>query len=143
MYEVFWTIKFEVGCVSRICFWLDPWVSLKGPFLAPFSIALNKDTLMWHTKCVGLMELFVGIIHWDNLFARSVHDWKMEILQYFLGLLYSHKIGRAWNDHIYWIPARSSIFEVKSYCKAFSNENLHISLKWESPLFFQTWKSKK
>ena len=50
-----------------------------------------------------------GLIHLDILFTRSVHDWEMEILRYFLGLLYSHKISRVRNDQI---PARSSIFEL-------------------------------
>ena len=80
----------------RICFWLDPWcgeVILKGAFLAPFWIALNKDTYL---ACY--MRWTNEVIHWDVLFIRSVHDWEMEILQYFLGLLYSHKIGGARND---------------------------------------------
>ena len=110
-----------------ICFWLDPWcgeVILKGAFLAPFWIALNKDTYL---ACY--MRWTNGVIHWDVLFIRSVHDWEMEILQYFLGLLYSHKFGGARNDYICWIPARSSILEVKSYCRALTNEKLHIALK--------------
>ena len=78
-----------------------------------------------------------GVIHWDILFARSVLDWEMKILQYFIGLLYSHKIDRARNDQIWWIPARSSIFQLKSCCKAFANENF-IEPKMRMTVIFST-----
>ena len=97
-------IKFEVGCVCCICFWLDPWcgeVILKGAFLALFQIAPNKDTYLAH-----YMHWTNGIIHWDVLFTRSVHDWEMKILHYFLGFLYSHKIGRARTDYVVFMERK-------------------------------------
>ena len=39
---------------------------------------------------VAYMCWYNKVSHWDILFTGSVHDWEMEILQYFLVLLYSH-----------------------------------------------------
>ena len=39
---------------------------------------------------VAYMCWYNKVIHWDILFTGSVHDWEMEILQYFLVFLYSH-----------------------------------------------------
>ena len=39
---------------------------------------------------VAYMCRYNKVIHWDILFTGSVHDWEMEILQYFLVHLYSH-----------------------------------------------------
>lgn len=95
---------------SHIRFWLDPWcreVILKQIFPAPFRMAWNKETYMvaymcWNNK----------VLHWDILFTRSVHDWEMEIFQYFLVLLYSQNIGRVRDDCICWIHASSSILKL-------------------------------
>jgi hypothetical protein len=66
------------------------------------------------------METPNGILHWNVLFIRPMHDWELEAISRFLTVLYSQKISVGGEDKICWIPLKRNVFEVKSYYQALS-----------------------
>jgi hypothetical protein len=38
------------------------------------------------------MDIAHSIIHWNVMFSRPVHDWKMKVVSQFFELLYSQQI---------------------------------------------------
>jgi len=72
-----------------------------------------------------------GIIMWNILFIRPVHDWEVEAVCRFFEMLYTLKVRCEGEDKMYWIPARKKSFEVKSYYKVLSSP-IQSSFPWKS-----------
>ena len=73
------------------------------------------------------------VIYWDFLFTGSVQDWEMEILQYFLVLLYSHikLLGLGMTGFV-------GLMLGVVFLKLSPTVRLFYNLHGECPLFFQT-----
>jgi hypothetical protein len=61
------------------------------------------------------MEIPNGLIHWNVLFIRPMHDWEIDVVLRFFEFLYSQKTRYGGEDKICWDPSKRKIFEVKSY----------------------------
>jgi hypothetical protein len=70
-------------------------------------------------------------ILWNILFSCPVHDWEVEAVSRFFGMLYTLKVRSEGDDKMCWIPARKKSFEVKSYHKVLSNP-IQSSFSWKS-----------
>lgn len=75
------------------------WGDLKDVF-PMIHIVQNKDA-----QVVDYKHWQNGIIHWEVIFTRPVHDWELESLQSIFVILYSHKIDRNVEDWMQWVPA--------------------------------------
>ena len=82
------------------------------------------------------MAIVNGVIHWNVMFIRPIHDWEMIEVSRFFELLYSQQIRHGGVDEICWIPLKRKIFEVKSYYKLKVNSEL-VDGPWKI-----IWKSK-
>ena len=112
-------VRFEVGDGSKVLFWHDVWcgeLPLKIFFLPLFSIACTKEA--WVGENVDITH---GVIHWNAMFTRLVHDWEMKVVSQFFELLYSQQIRQGGVDKICWIPLKRKNFEVKSYYQVMVN----------------------
>jgi hypothetical protein len=77
-------VRCEVGDGSKVRFWHDVWCGeqpLKFSFPELFTIADCKD--VWKADH---MQFRNGNIHWNILFSRFVHDWKVEVVFVFFEL---------------------------------------------------------
>jgi len=72
-----------------------------------------------------------GTILWNIMFSRSVHDWEVEAVSRFFGMLYTLKVSSEGEDKLCWVPARKKSFEVKSYYKILSSP-IQSSFPWKS-----------
>jgi hypothetical protein len=66
-------VRYEVGNGSRILFWQDVRCGellLKSEFPALFTIACAKEA--WVEENMAIVN---GVIHWNVMFIRPVHDW--------------------------------------------------------------------
>jgi hypothetical protein len=72
-----------------------------------------------------------GTILWNIMFSRSVHDWEVEAVSRFFGMLYTFKVSSEGEDKLCWVPARKKSFEVKSYYKILSSP-IQSSFPWKS-----------
>jgi hypothetical protein len=112
-------VRFVVGDGSRVLFWHDVWcgeLPLKILFPALFSIACANKAWVGEN-----MDIAHGIIHWNAMFSRPIHDWDMEAVSQFFELLYSQHIRQGGVDKICWIPMKRKNFEVKSCCQVMCN----------------------
>jgi hypothetical protein len=106
-------VQFEVGDGSKALFLQDVWCgesTLKILFRALFNTACTKE--IWVEEN---MDIANGVIHWNVMFIRPVHDWEMEKVSRFFELLYSQQVKHGGVDKICWIPSKRKNFEVKSY----------------------------
>jgi hypothetical protein len=60
-------------------------------------------------------------IHWNIIFTRHVHDWKVEVVSVFFELLYSQRLRHGGEDATCSIPSKRKSFEVKSCYQVLSN----------------------
>jgi hypothetical protein len=104
---------------------------LKNVFPVLFTIACAKEA--WVEENMAIVN---GVIHWNVMFIRPIHDWEMEDMSRFFELLYSQQIRHGGVDKIYWIPSKRKIFEVKSYSKLKVNSE-PVDNPWKI-----IWKSK-
>ena len=80
-------VRFEVGDGSRVLFWRDVLcgeLPLKILFPALLSIECAKEAWMEEN-----MDIAHGVMHWNIMFIRHVHDWEMKAASRFFELLYS------------------------------------------------------
>ena len=112
-------MRFEVRDGSRVLFWHDVWcgeLPLKIFIPALFSIACAKKAWVEEN-----MDIAHGVIHWNVIFIRTVHDWEMEVVSQFFELLYSQQIRHGGMNKICWIPLKRKKFEVKFYYQVMVN----------------------
>jgi hypothetical protein len=79
--------QFEVRDGSRVLFWHDVWcgeLPLKILFPDLFNIACAKEAWVEEN-----MDIAYGVIYWNVMFIRLVHDLEMEAASRFFELLYS------------------------------------------------------
>ncbi len=95
-----------------------------------FHVACDKEAVV-----VDYMRWLSGVLHWDVLFARAIHDWEMRLLWTFL---YYVKISRDGEDWVWWIPDRSGSFGVKSYYQIL-NTQPPLAFPWKS--IWKVWTS--
>jgi hypothetical protein len=65
-------VRFDIGDGSKVLFWHDVCcgeLPLKILFMELYNIAYNKDAWVEEN-----MEIPNGLIHWNVLFIRPVHD---------------------------------------------------------------------
>jgi hypothetical protein len=68
------------------------------------------------------MERSNGMIQWNIMFSRRIHDWEMEILTSFYSRLYSHKCRGVGEDKLWWIPSSKGVFEMRSYYQVLTTQ---------------------
>jgi hypothetical protein len=122
-------VRYEIGNGSKVLFWHDVWcgeIPLKNLFPELFLIARRKDA--WVEE---IMQRQNGTILWNIMFSRSVHDWEVEAVSRFFGMLYTLKVSSEGEDKLCWVPARKKSFEVKSYYKILSSP-IQSSFPWKS-----------
>jgi hypothetical protein len=108
-------VRFEVGNDSRVLFWQDVGcgeLPLKILFPALFNIACAKEAWVEEN-----MDTLNGVIHWNIMFIRLVHDWELDEVLQFFEFLYSQQVRHGGVNKICWIPLKRNNFEVKSYCQ--------------------------
>jgi hypothetical protein len=101
-------VRFDLGVGSKISFWEDVWcgeVSLKDTFPGLFSIAGLKEA-----SIADNVERSNGVVQWNIVFTRLVHDWEVEILGSFYSRLYSFKFRGHLEDKLWWVPLRKGSF---------------------------------
>ncbi len=54
-----------------------------------------------------------GVLHWDLTFSRSMQDWELESLAYFMKLIYSLSMSGLGDDKTYWGAGSVKVFTVK------------------------------
>jgi hypothetical protein len=85
-----------LGDGSKIRSWHDQWcrdVVLKEAYPDLFGIACTKDaSIPTH------LEFYGGSNQWNVSFARTAHDWKMDVFASFFKVLYSNE------DKLRWAP---------------------------------------
>jgi hypothetical protein len=122
-------VRYEIGNGSKVQFWHDLWcgeIPLKILFPELFLIARGKDAWVEEN-----MQRQNGIILWNILFSRPVHDWEVEAVSRFFEMLYTLKIRNEGEDKMCWNPGRKKSFEVKSYYKVLSSP-IQSSFPWKS-----------
>jgi len=122
-------VRYEIGNGSKVLFWHYVWcgeIPLKILFPELFLIARRKDAWV-----EDIMQRQNGIISWNILFARPVHDWEVEAVSRFFGILYNFKVSSEGEDKLCWVPARKKSFEVKSYYQLMSSPT-QSSFPWRS-----------
>ena len=110
-------------------FWHDVWcgeIPLKNLFPELLLIARGKDAWVEEN-----MQRQNGTMLWNILFSCPVHDWEVEVVSRFFGMLYTLKVSREGEDKLCWVPARKKSFEVKSYYKLLSSPT-QSSFPWKS-----------
>jgi hypothetical protein len=111
-------VRFDLGVGSKISFWEDVWcgeVSLKDTFPGMFSIAGLKEA-----SIADNVERSNGVVQWNIVFTRLVHDWEVEILGSFYSRLYSFKFRGHLEDKLWWVPLRKGSFEVSMFYRVLS-----------------------
>jgi hypothetical protein len=61
-----------------------------------------------------------GVVQWNIVFSRLVHDWKVETLASFYSCLYAYKLRGVGEDKLWWIPSSKGVFEVSSFYRVLS-----------------------
>jgi hypothetical protein len=110
--------RFDPGVGSKISFWEDVWcgeVSLKDTFPGLCSIARLKEA-----SIADNVERSNGVVQWNIVFTRLVHDWEAEILASFYSRLYSFKFRSHLEDKLWWVPLRKGSFEVSTFYQVLS-----------------------
>ena len=85
-------------------FWKDKWcgdMPLRDFFPNLYSIGSSKDA--W------VSNVWDGS-NWDPRFIRQLHDWDMEEVDVFLGMLYDHSIYVGIDDVMVWMETRNGNF---------------------------------
>jgi len=122
-------VRYEIGNGSKVLFWHDVWcgeISLKNLFPDLFLIARRKDAWVEEN-----MQRHNGTILWNIVFSRLVHDWEVEAVSRFFGMLYTLKVSSEGEDKLCWMPVRKKSFEVKSYYKVLSSP-IQSSFPWKN-----------
>lgn len=76
------------GDGRRIRFWIDKWIGdsvLSVSFPNLFSIANDKEA-----SISALLQPENDSYSWDIRFTRNFQDWEMEVVEFFMALIYSH-----------------------------------------------------
>jgi hypothetical protein len=111
--------RFDPRVGSKISFWKDVWCgecSLKDTFPGLFSIASVKEASITEN-----VERYNGVVQWNIVFTRLIHDWKVEILGSFYRCLYSFKFRGHLEDKLWWIPSSKDSFEVSTFYRVLSS----------------------
>jgi len=84
-----------------------------------FGIACTKDA-----SVPTHLEFYGGSNQWNVSFARTAHDWKMDVFASFFKVLYSNE------DKLRWVPSKSGLFRVRSfYCFLVCSERCRFPWK--------------
>jgi hypothetical protein len=81
--------RFDPKVGSKINFWENIWCgksSLKDSYPGLFSIAKLKEA-----SIADNIEHSNGVVRWNIVFTRLIHDWEVEVLASFYSCLYSFK----------------------------------------------------
>jgi hypothetical protein len=116
--EILLNFRFDPGVGSKISFWENVWCwesSIKDSYPGLFSIArLNEASI------ADYVERSNGVIQWNIVFTRLIHDWKVEVLASFYSRLYSFKLQGNLEDKLWWIPSSKGSFEVSMFYRVLS-----------------------
>jgi hypothetical protein len=52
-------------------------------------------------------------------FIRFAHDWEVDVVIAFFGVLYSHRWRQGDEDCVWWVPSKRKKFEVMSFSHEF------------------------
>jgi hypothetical protein len=105
--------RFDSGVGSKINFWEDVWCGkspLKDTFPSLLSIASFREA-----SIADNVERSNGVIQWNIVFTRLIHDWEVEILALFYSCLYSFEFRGIGEEKLWWIPSSKDAFKVSSY----------------------------
>ena len=111
-------IGFKVGDVSRIKFWSNSWCGdhlLRDRFPILFRLARNQEATV-----ANYLQFHGTIPIWDVEFLRPAQDWELDVVDSFMGFLYSVPTRPGKMDSIFWNLSSHASFEVSSFYSALS-----------------------
>ena len=94
-------------------FWLDCWCgssSLADCYLDLFRICRSKEA-----SVVDLMRFTNGVLHWEILFCRDVHNRELEAFWSFINSICCTPVRGFREDKRCWLPCKSKGFIVSAY----------------------------
>ena len=68
-------------------FWLDRWCGTSS--LADYYLELYKICRIKESSVADLMRYTNGVLHWEILFCRDVHNREVEAFRSFINTIYS------------------------------------------------------
>ena len=104
---------FEIGDGSKVQFWLDCWCgssSLADRYPDLFRICRSKEA-----SVMDLMRFTNGVLHWEILFCRDVHNRELEAFRSFINSIYCTPVRGFGEDKRCWLPCKSKGFTVSAY----------------------------
>ena len=95
---------FEIGDGSKVQFWLDCWCgsSLADCYPELFRICRSKEA-----SVADLMRFTNGVLHWEILFCRDVHNRELEAFRSFINTIYCTPVRGFKEDKLCWLPCKS------------------------------------
>ena len=111
-------IGFKVGDVSRIKFWSNSWCGdhlLRDRFPILFRLARNQEATV-----ANYLQFHGTIPIWDVEFLRPAQDWELDVVDSFMGFLYSIPMHPGRLDSIIWNLSIHARFEVSFFYSALS-----------------------
>ena len=111
-------IGFKVGDGSCIKFWSDSWCGdqlLRDRFSILFHLARNQEATV-----ADYLHFHGTIPIWDVEFLRPAQDWELDVVDSFMGFLYSVPTRPGKMDSIFWNLSSHASFEVSSFYSALS-----------------------
>ena len=97
-------------------FWLDCWCgssSLADRYPDFFRICRNKEA-----SVADLMRFTNGVLHWEILFCRDVHNQELEAFQSFINSIYCTPVRRFGEDKRCWLPCWCGFLCLDRFCHA-------------------------
>jgi hypothetical protein len=62
-------------------------------------------------------------------FIRFAHDWEVDVVIAFFGVLYSHRWRQGDEDCVWWVPSKRKKFEVMSFSHELSSSGVLLFLE--------------
>ena len=82
------------------------------------------------------MRFTNGVLHWEILFCRDVHNWELEAFRSFINSIYCTPVRGFGEDKRCWLPCKNKGFSVSAYYHLLVGHN-EQSFPWKS-----IWKQK-
>jgi hypothetical protein len=61
------------------------------------------------------MKIHGGSIQWNMSFARTAHNWEVDVFTLLFRVLYLGKVRWEGEDKLCWVPSKKGLVGVKSF----------------------------